>query len=295
MRINKGVLFAVCAYGLWGIIPIYFKILHQAPAFQIVAHRVIWSFVFLIVLVAARGQLPALRSALTARTVLIFLVSGILLTINWTMYVWGVNAGFIVEASLGYFINPLVNVLLGVVFLHERLRPTQWIPVGLAAAGVAYLTFIHGSLPWIGLVLAFSFGLYGLIRKTAPLGSLFGLTLETGLLLLPALGFLFWQESLSLGAFGHVSLTLDILLAVVGLVTSIPLLMFASAMRLVPLTTMGLIQYLTPTLQFLVGVILYNEALTPTRLIGFCIIWLALIIFSVENLWNQRALVVETA
>ncbi|HEX7974707.1 MAG TPA: EamA family transporter RarD [Anaerolineales bacterium] len=295
MRINKGVLFAAGAYGLWGIIPIYFKILHQVPAFQIVAHRVIWSFVFLILLVAVRRQFPAMRSAITPRTVLIFLISGILLTVNWTVYVWAVNSGFIVEASLGYFINPLVNVLLGVVFLHEKLRPTQWIPVGLAAIGVAYLTFAHGSLPWIGLVLAFSFGMYGLIRKIAPLGSLFGLTLETGLILLPALGYLLWQESQSQGAFGHVGLTLNILLALAGLVTSIPLLLFASGARSVPLTTMGLLQYLTPTLQFLVGIVLYNEALTPARLIGFSIIWLALIVFSAENLLTRRAPVIQTA
>lgn len=288
MRISKGVLSAAAAYGIWGVFPIYFKLLHNVPADQIIAHRIIWSFVFLAGLITSRRELSAFRAAFTRRTALIYLGSGVLLSINWLTYVWAVNEGFIVEASLGYFINPLISVLLGVIFLKERLRPAQWLPIALAAAGVAYLTIVHGSLPWIALVLAVTFGLYGFIRKVSPLGTLYGLSMETGMVFLPALAYLMFREFQGTGALGHTGALNGLLLVLTGVVTAVPLLLFSAGTRSIPLTTLGLLQYITPTLQFLVGVTLYNEPFTATRLVGFCIIWLALIIFSGESFLNLR-------
>ena len=212
-----------------------------------------------------------------------------LLTINWLTYVWAVNAGFIVETSLGYFINPLLSVLMGVIFLREHLRPWQWVPIGLAAAGVLYLTFAYGALPWIALTLAFSFGIYGLVKKTAPLGSLYGLTLETGILFIPAVGFLVYLQTVRQGAFLNSNPVTDLLLAGAGLVTTIPLLMFASAAQRIPLSLVGVLQYIAPTLQFLIGVLIYKEPFDQSHLIGFGIVWLALIIFWGEGFLARRA------
>ena len=192
---NKGVLNGIAAYALWGLFPIYWKWLHQVSALQIIGHRISWSFILLIVVILLTRQWSEFRAAaLSPKTIGIYSVAAVLLSINWLVYVWGVNAGFIVETSLGYFINPLFSVLLGVVFLHERLRPAQWIPVALAAAGVIYLTVTYGRLPWIALSLAFSFGLYGLVKKMAPLGSLYGLTLETAIVFPIALLYLAFVE-----------------------------------------------------------------------------------------------------
>ena len=210
---NKGIWYAVSAYVLWGFFPIYWKWLHVVPATQLIAHRLLWSFILLAIILFVTRQWKAFRAAaLTRRMLLIYLASAVLLTINWLTYVWAVNAGFIVESSLGYFINPLLSVLMGVVFLRERLRPWQWVPIGMAGAGVLYLTGVYGALPWIALTLAFSFATYGLIKKAAPLGSLYGLTLETGLMFLPALGFLVYMETLGQGAFLHSSPVSDLLM-----------------------------------------------------------------------------------
>lgn len=285
---KKGIASAALAYGLWGLIPIYFKTIQTVPADQILAHRFVWSFLFLILLVILRRELSALRAALTLRTFLIYLGAGLLLAVNWGLFVWAVNNGHVLEASLGYFINPLVNVVLGVVFLRERLRPLQWIPVALASAAVLYLTLSFGRLPWIALGLAFSFGFYGLVKKLAPLGALQGLTMETGSLLVVALGYLVAVEIHGEASFGHASAQISLLLALSGVVTAVPLLLFAVGARRVPLTTLGLLQYTSPTLQFLTGVFLYHEAFSQERLIGFCAIWLALILFSAESLISTR-------
>lgn len=228
------------------------------------------------------------RSHLNRQTVRIYLVAAVLIAINWLTYVWSVNSGFILEASLGYFINPLLSVLLGVIVLRERLRPIQWIPIGLAALGVAYLMFANGGQLWIPLTLALSFGFYGLIKKTAPLNSLFGLALETGILFLPALAYLSFMELNGSGAFLHTSLTSDLLMIGAGIVTTIPLLMFATAARQIPLSMVGILQYITPTLQFLIGVFVYHEQFDRTRLIGFGIVWIALIIFWLESYFSHR-------
>ncbi len=292
---NKGIWYGIAAFGVWGILPIYWKALHAVPALEIVTHRLAWSLVFIVILVSVRHEWGGLKKALNRRTLLIYTAAACLLSVNWLGYIWGVNHGLIVETSLGYFINPLVNVLLAVVFLGEKLPVSKWLPIGLAAVGVIYLTFSYGSVPWLAFGLAFSFGLYGLIKKLAPLGSLFGLTLETAILLLPSLGYLAWIESQGQAAFGHSALHVNLMLPLAGVVTAIPLLLFSSAARSIPLSTMGLLQYLSPTLQFLLGVFLFGEPFSQHQLIGFSIIWLALIIFSAGSLYDQRKALQATA
>ena len=286
---NKGILSGIGAYALWGFFPIYWKYLHDVPALQVIGHRIGWSFLLLILVILVSRQWTEFRSAVSQPKVIgIYSIAAVLLSINWLVYVWGVNAGFIVETSLGYFINPLLSVLLGVIFLRERLRPAQWIPVSIAAIGVIYLTIVYGRLPWIALSLAVSFGFYGLVKKLAPLGSLHGLTLETGIVFPAALIYLLIVESNGSGAFLHQTTLTDILLIGAGVVTTIPLLMFASAAKQIPLTVIGLLQYIAPTLQFLIGVFIYKEPFDQSHLVGFGIVWVALVIFWVENYLSRR-------
>lgn len=285
---NKGILNGVIAYALWGFFPVYWKLLHDVPAPQLLGHRIGWSFLLLVAVILITRQWSNFRSAVNARVLRIYFIAAILIGINWLLYVWAVNAGFIVETSLGYFINPLLSVLMGVLFLRERLRAAQWIPVILAAIGVAYLTIVYGRLPWIALSLAFSFGFYGLTKKLAPLGSLYGLTLETGILFLPAVIYLGITQANGTGAFLHSGVTVDLLMIGAGVVTTIPLLLFASAAKQIPLSMIGILQYLAPTIQLLIGVFVYKESFDHTRLIGFGIVWLALVIFWVENYLSKR-------
>lgn len=286
---NKGMLYALGAYIMWGLFPVYWKWLQDVPALQVIGHRIGWSFVLLMIVIFGAGQWTKFRSTLTRRVLGIYFIAGLLLSINWLIYVWGVNSGNIVETSLGYFINPLLSVLLGMIFLGERLRPAQWLAIGLAAFGVVYLTWTYGSLPWIALSLAFTFGIYGLVKKVSPLGSLYGLTLETGLMFLPALGYLVFAESTGQAAFGHLGNVSALLLVGAGIVTTIPLLMFASAARLIPLTMIGVMQYIAPTIQFLLGVLIYNELFTTSKLIGFSMVWIALIVFWTEGFVAHRS------
>ncbi len=286
---KKGVWLGIGAYTIWGLFPIYWDGLHQVPALQILAHRIVWSFVLLAIVIVVVRQWRAFRAeALHSHTIRLYSIAAVLLSINWLTYVWGVNAGYVIETSLGYFINPLLSVLLGVIILHERLRRAQWIAVGLAAAGVVYLTFAYGSLPWIALTLAFSFGLYGLVKKTAPLGALHGLTLETAIVFVPMLLYLIFAEVNGQGAFLHTDGASTLLMIGAGPVTVIPLLMFATAVRSIPLSMAGILQYITPTLQFLIGVLIFKESFPPTQAIGFGLVWLAVIIFTSENLWARR-------
>jgi chloramphenicol-sensitive protein RarD len=286
---RKGVLYAFGAYLIWGLVPLYWKQLQHIPAIQLIGHRITWSFLLLIVVLLAMRKWPEVRVlAFDRKTLGIYFIAALLVGANWFIYVWAVNSGHIVEASLGYFINPLLSVFLGLVFLRERLRLFQWIAIGLAAGGVVYLTVDYGHLPWISLGLAFTFGFYGLVKKIAPLGSLIGLTLETGILFLPALFFLAYQDWVGRGAFLHTGLSSDFLMAGAGFITTIPLLMFVSAARRIPLTTVGLIHYITPTCQFLLGVLVYGETFDATRAIGFGIVWIALIVFGVESLLYLR-------
>jgi chloramphenicol-sensitive protein RarD len=286
---NKGIWNGLGAYALWGFFPIYWKFLHNVPALQVIGHRIAWSFVLLAGILLVTRQWNDFRlAALQPKVFGIYAIAAVLLTINWLVYVWGVNAGFIVETSLGYFINPLLSVLLGVIFLRERLRPVQWLPVGIAALGVFYLTAVYGRLPWIALSLAFSFGFYGLVKKLAPLGSLYGLTLETGIAFPFALVYLLVVELNRVGAFFHEGTATTLLLVGAGVVTTIPLLMFASAAKQIPLTVVGLLQYIAPTLQFLIGVFIYKEPFDHSHLVGFGIVWAALVIFWVENYLAHR-------
>lgn len=286
---NRGVLYGIAAYMLWGLLPIYWKALQSVPALEILANRMVWSLVFCLTLLALRREWRWLPAALSdLRTVLIFTGAALLLTVNWGVYIWAVNAGFIIETSLGYFINPLVNVLIGVIVLHEQLRVGQWVAVGLAAIGVLYLTIVYGSLPWIALTLAFSFGSYGLLKKKVRLGPLEGLSLETALLTVPALLYLIWLAMRGENAFGQGDMGLSGLLIGAGVVTAIPLLFFAAAAQRIPLSLIGILQYIAPSIQLLIGIFIYREPFNFTRLVGFAFIWAALVTYTVEGARRRR-------
>lgn len=281
---NQGIWYGIWAYVLWGLFPIYWKWLKHVPSLQLLGHRILWSFLMLIgILFFSKHWSHFRKTALQPKNLRIYCLASILIGLNWLTYVWAVTSGFIVETSLGYFINPLLSVLMGVLFLRERLRPMQWIPVGLASIGVCYLTWVYGTLPWISLALAFSFALYGLIKKLAPLESFYGLTLETGLLFFPAFFYLIYVEKMGQGAFLHHTLRLDFLLIGAGVITSLPLLLFASATKRISLSLVGILQYIAPTLQFLLGVFVYQESFSRSQLIGFSVVWIALIIFAGEG------------
>lgn len=292
---KKGLWYGIGAYVAWGLFPFYWKLLEKVPAPQLIGHRVVWSFLFLCVLMTALRGWKAFRAAISSpRILLIYTAAAFLLAINWLTYIWAVNAGFIVETSLGYFITPLLSMVLGVVILRERLRPWQWLPVGLAAAGMLYLTISYGSLPWIGLILAFSFGLYGFVQKTAPLGALDSVTLETGIMLLPAIAYLLYAEFTGQGAFLHSPPISNLLMLGAGVVTTVPLLMFAFATQQITLSLVGILQYIAPTMYFFIGVLIYDEPLTVERLIGFVIIWVALVIFAGEGFIHHQIQAVVT-
>jgi chloramphenicol-sensitive protein RarD len=286
---SKGLTAGALAFAIWGIFPLYFHPLRQISAFQVIAHRVVWSCVFVLVWTAMRGELSTLRATLVNRSVVWRLaVTATLITISWVVFVWAVMNGHVVESSLGYFINPLVNVLLGVALLSERLTRAQWTAVALAATGVAYLTIVTGSLPWIALTLAFTFGIYGLIRKVAKVEPLPGLATETLLLLPFAVAYLLWCESAGTGALGHAGPAIAALLIGSGPLTAIALYLFAYAARLLPYSTVGVLQYITPTLQLACGVFAFHERFERTRAIGFALIWAALLLYAGEGLWLSR-------
>ena len=286
---SKGLTAGALAFAIWGIFPLYFHPLRQISAFQVIAHRVVWSCVFVLIWTAMRGELSTLRATLTNRSVVWRLaITATLITINWLVYVWAVMNDHVVEASLGYFINPLVNVLLGVALLSERLTRAQWTAIALAASGVAYLTLVAGRPPWIALTLAFSFGLYGLIRKVAKVESLPGLATETLLLLPFAVAYLLWCESAGTGALGHAGPAIAALLIGSGPLTAIALYLFAYGARLLPYSTVGVLQYITPTLQLACGVFAFHERFERTRAIGFALIWAALLLYAGEGLWLSR-------
>jgi chloramphenicol-sensitive protein RarD len=282
---HKGILSAALAYICWGLFPLYFKQLADIAALEVLVHRVVWSLVFVLVVLSARGQWAWLAQARRQPRVLgAFAVSALLLSINWLTYIWAVTHGHVIEASLGYFITPLINVLLGYTVLHERLRRVQWTAVALAGIGVLWLAVQGGQVPWIALVLGCSFGGYGLMRKMAPLGALEGLTLETMLLAPLALAVVAWGMLKGLGSFPHASGLTNALLIGIGPVTAIPLLLFAAGARRIPMSTLGLLQYLGPSIQFVLGLWLFHEPFAAARGVGFGLIWLALLIYSVDGL-----------
>jgi chloramphenicol-sensitive protein RarD len=284
---HRGILYAALAYILWGLFPLYFQQLSAIPPVEVVAHRVVWSLAFLLVLLGLRRQWAWLTPVLRQPKVLLaFAASALLLATNWGVYIWAVTHGHVLDSSLGYFITPLVNVLLGTTVLHERPRPAQWAALALAAAGVVWLTVQGGQLPWIALVIAASFGTYGLLRKIAALGALEGLTLET--LVLAPLAFgasaLWWVQGTAATAAADAPTLLWLI--GVGPVTAVPLLLFAAGARRITMTTLGLLQYLGPTIQFGLGVWLFREPLSPQRLVGFGLIWAALLLYSADG-WRM--------
>jgi len=269
---RTGLLLGIGAYVSWGLLPLYLRLLRGVPAAQVLAHRVVWSLLLLAALVLALGRGRAILAATRGRTLLMLLGSATLIAINWLVYIWAVQHGHVLEASLGYFINPLVNVALALLALGERIGALQKAAVAVAAAGVAALAIDGGGALWISLALALSFGVYGLIRKVAAIDALGGLTVETGLLVLPSLAVIGWAGAQEQGAFGH-DPRLDLLLVLAGAVTAAPLLMFAAAARRLPYATVGLLQYIAPTLQFLEAVLLFGERLRPVHLVAFGAIW----------------------
>jgi chloramphenicol-sensitive protein RarD len=289
-RFNKGLLFGISAYIIWGLLPLYWKLVEEAGAYEILAHRGIWSLLICISLLALRKQLKSayvmVRSSRTLS--LLFLASG-LLTINWGVYIWSVTVNRVVEAALGYYITPLINVTFGVLLLREKLRPAQWIAVTLAAAGVVILTLGYGSLPWIALVLAISWGSYSLIKKSLNLGALETLSLETLFAFLPNLVFLFIIQGNGSAEFGS-TWTISLLLFGAGAATVIPLLLFNGSTTRLPLSTVGLLQYITPTIMFFIGIFINNEDISKTKVIGFAFIWLALAVLSRDLYRSSRPL-----
>ena len=289
-KFNKGLLFGISAYIIWGLLPLYWKLVEEAGAYEILAHRGIWSLLICISLLALRKQLrSAYVMVRSSRTLsLLFLASG-LLTINWGVYIWSVTVNRVVEAALGYYITPLINVTFGVLLLREKLRPAQWIAVALAAAGVVILTLGYGSLPWIALVLAISWGSYSLIKKSLNLGALETLSLETLFTFLPNLVFLFIIQGNGSAEFGS-TWTISLLLFGAGAATVIPLLLFNGSTTRLPLSTVGLLQYITPTIMFFIGIFINNEDISMTKVIGFAFIWLALAVLSRDLYRSSRPL-----
>lgn len=299
-RETRGALYGIGAYGLWGIFPLYFRLLERSGALEVVVHRVLWSLLVCAVVVAAVRGWAELRATLAVPgRVLTLGIGAVLLAVNWGVYVYAVNSGQVVEASLGYFVNPLVTVLLGVLVLRETLRPGQWAAVGVGALAVAVLTLAYGKPPLIALTLALSFGLYGLIKNRvgASVGALTSLTTETVVLAVPAALVLAWLEMHGQGHFSQDPPWQALLLASSGVATVIPLLMFAAAARRVPLSTVGLLQYLTPTLQLLCGVVLFGEHMPAARWAGFALVWVALVLLTVDSLRSasRRRVAARTA
>ena len=284
-------LYGLGAYGIWGAFPLYFTLLHRSAPFEIVLHRILWSLLVCLVAVATVNRWSELRSALTtARTAALLTVAASVLALNWGVYIFAVNSGQVVEASLGYFVNPLVTVLLGVLVLRERLRRAQWVAVAVGALAVTVLTVDYGRLPWIALTLALSFGLYGLIKNVvgAWLPALVSLTAETAVLAPVAAVALMVVELRGQGHFAANAPWQGFLLASVGVATVVPLVLFAAAARRVPLSTMGLLQYLTPVLQLLAGVTLLGEHMPPSRWVGFGLVWVALGVLTVDSMRSSR-------
>ena len=293
---QSGIAYAALAFIWWGLFPLYFKIVTTVTATEVLAHRVVWSVLLIAALLALRRQWAWLPQVLRQPRVLgVFAVSATLLSVNWLTYIWAVTNGHVVDASLGYFITPLVNVLLGYTLLRERPRRAQWVALALAALGVAWLTVQAGRLPWIALLLAATFGCYGLLRKVATLGPLEGLALETVLLTpFALLALMIWWRQ-GVGSFPAPDALTNVWLIALGPLTAVPLLLFAAGARRMPLTTLGLVQYLSPTLQFAIGVWAFQEPFTTARLAGFGCIWLALVIYSLEGWWRTARTAAATA
>ena len=289
--LNTGLLFGASAYGIWGLFPLYWRLLDNVGAFEALAHRFVWALGICALLLWVRpraGWWHELKQRPAALRLLA--VAAVVIAFNWYMYIWGVNHARVVETSLGYFISPLVTVTLGVVLFRERLRRPQWLALILAVAAVAWLTFDYGRVPWVAIGLALTFATYGVLKKKAKTGAVESLTVEATVILPFALGYLVWMDHLGRAAFGHAGLSTTLLLIAAGPLTAVPLLFFAGAATRIPLTYLGLLQYLTPSIQFLLGVFAFNEPMPPARLFGFALIWAALALFTGETLHHLHKL-----
>jgi len=292
---KRGIVIGIAAYTIWGVLPIYWKMIESVGAVEILAHRVVWSVLLLGIIITMRHTWPVIRQ-LRKRTLLLLVLAGGLLALNWGTYIWAVNNGHIVESSLGYFINPLVTVVLGVLVLRERLDPGQWVAVGLATAGVAYMTFSIGSLPWVALVLAGTFSLYGLITKlTSEVGPIEGLGVAISLLVIPAIIYLIVLGGDGAGSFAAAGPRITGLLLLTGVASALPLALFGAAAHRIPLSTLGILQYVAPSMQFLIGVFVYGEIVGRDRLIGFILVWLALAIYTGHGLLRRWRPALRTA
>ena len=281
---NSGVLYAIGAYGIWGILPIYWKAMKQIPAGDILAHRIFWSFLFLAAIISGLRKWDEFRHAFTSvRSILAVSLASILISTNWLVYIWAVNSNHIVEASLGYYINPLLTIMLGMIVLRERADFWQFVSIALAFVGVGFLTYQYGRVPWVALTLAVSFAVYGLVKKLSKLSSLTGLAAETMIVAPLALGFLIFQISTQAVAYVDISLWMVAMIILTGVVTSVPLLLFAQGAKRVSLSTLGFVQYLSPSLSLLIGIFIYKEKFTHIDLISFSCIWVALAIFSLTR------------
>jgi chloramphenicol-sensitive protein RarD len=289
-EVRKGYLYGLAAYGMWGFFPLYFKLLQPSPALEILAHRIVWSVVFISLLLAGMrnwrfiGRLVRDRRLLGGVT-----LAAVLIGVNWATYIYGVNSSRVVETALGYFITPLVVVVFGMTVFGERLRVLQWIAVGVGTLAVAVLTIDYGRLPYIALVLAASFGTYSLVKKRLALPPAEGLFVESTVLALPALGYLAWLNASGGAEFGHVSVTHTVLMIISGLATAVPLLMFASAANRVPMVGLGILQYVAPILQLACAVLIFHEPMPAARLAGFALVWLALMVFTVDGIRGARS------
>ncbi|WP_136525037.1 EamA family transporter RarD [Geomonas ferrireducens] len=280
---RQGVIYGLAAYLCWGFFPVYFKSVKVVPPLEMVSHRIVWSLAFLLLLITWKGAWPGTIAVLKRpKSLVVLTITTILIATNWLVFIYAISIGEVLQSSLGYFINPLVNVLLGFLFLHERLERPQWISLGLATTGVLYLAIQHGAIPWLSLLLALSFGLYGLIRKMLHVEPLVGLTVETLLLMPVALFYLVHLNQKGTGIFLTHGSTLDILIPMSGVVTAIPLLLFAAAGKKLRLATIGFLQYITPTMHFLLAITLFGETFTHTHLISFMFIWAGLVLYSVH-------------
>lgn len=280
---SRGIILALSAYVFWGLHPVYWKTLQKVPASEIVSHRILWSFIFFLIIILARNEWRALAAKIKQSTnrYIIFLPA-VLIGSNWLTYIWAVNAGFIIETSLGYFISPLLTVFLGVLALGERLRKIQWLSIIIAALGVLTMTFLYGKFPWISVFLAGTWATYGLLRKKSPLSSVEGLLIETATLLLPVIIYLIYLNRTGNASF-FIDLPTGLLLAGTGIISGLPLIIFIISARLIDLSLIGILQYIYPTLIFLTGYFIYNEPLSSSKLTGFIFIWIALIMYSIES------------
>ncbi len=285
---NRGVMLALGAYTFWGLHPIYWKQLSHISPDEIVSHRIIWSLLFFVIIISLRKQWLSMgRKISESRNIYIFFIPAVLIGTNWATYIWAVNAGYIIETSLGYFISPLVSVFLGVLILKEKLGMLKWMAITVAGIGVLVMTFFYGQFPWIALYLAGSWGTYGLLRKKSPLSAVEGLTLEIAVLSIFSLVYLFYLYQVGTFSFGN-DLRTSLLLAGSGILSGLPLIIFIAGARMIPLSLIGILQYIYPTLIFMVGYFVYHESLTGAKLIGFCFIWCAVCLYIIDITFADR-------